>query len=182
MENLDSVLPPLRVDNQLKELIQKEATKHGMNESEFRRKILLEYFANSPKIKGVLNLDLNTKDKQRIRVNIPKDLMNELSSTGYLSVYNSFNSLIQSLIITSITDIQLLTDEDTKAFITLIRELQALGRNFNQLVKAVNYQIKYKDKAELTTLKNIHAAVLIIEEKIINIESIAKAITRAKGA
>lgn len=166
MKTLNQRLAALRVDDEIYRKIMLDAENNGCSESIIRRMIYINHYnLNTIKVDALkFNLDLSKTERYTLR--LPKSLIDEINNSSYATVYGTLNSLIQALLTSSLYNIEEITDADKKNNLLLHRELQSIGRNLNQITKALNYQLKTNNKIEIPAVERAYIIVCELREEV----------------
>lgn len=171
MTKLNKVLPPIRVSAELAQKVEQSAEANNISVSEYRRLILTKF--HDMELWAGKELQIDHSDKKQITLRIPKDLLKEIAP--YLNVFDSINSLVQSMMIALVTNQIILDDEQIIELLKFKKDLEPIGRNLNQLTRAVNYQMKVSSNINYQTLDNL---INVINRIDININSSLKLIEK----
>lgn len=134
-------LPPLRITKKIADRFDQELKLTGLNSSELRRKILINYFKEKDIDKEKIEIERGGKNL-RYEIRINENLYKNLERLNYLDIHNSLSSLVKNLLLSEINKTKLLKEEDKNKLEESVFEIQAIGRNLNQITRALNYQVK----------------------------------------
>ena len=146
-----------RVDEELKSLFQQKAESINLSESELLRKVVLEFFAhekNSDALADVLTAiepDAENAENEKMTIRLPRflvDAAKEKAKAKGMATSRWIAALVQS----SLMQKPVMVDQELTVLRSNIRELNAIGRNINQMARALNESKNNTDKVKLDNL------------------------------
>ncbi len=140
-----------RVDASIKERFQQRAAAHGLSESEQLRALVLAFLDGAP-ASGPVPIDPENADLERITVRLPAFLLE--SAKGRAAALGMAPSRwIASLVHSNLRKEPVTTETETAALQRCTYELSAIGRNINQIARALNQAPNETERVKLDTLK-----------------------------
>ena len=142
------------VDEDIKQRFQQHSLDKGLSESELLRSIVMEVLLNNPfneSEKPDLTLDFEKTETERITVRMPGFLLEAAKEKGRekgMATSRWIAALVQS----NIAKNPVMADQELITLKATIRELTAIGRNINQMARALNESRNNVDKVNLDTL------------------------------
>jgi predicted DNA binding CopG/RHH family protein len=142
------------VGEDLKQLFQQYSQESGLSESELLRSIVIGAMRNiqfTESDKPDLTLDFEKNETERITVRMPSFLMQAAKEKGKekgMATSRWIAALVQS----NIAKNPVMADQELITLKSTIRELTAIGRNINQMARALNESRNNVDKVNLDTL------------------------------
>jgi len=143
-----------QVDIELKQRFQKLSKSNGLSESELLRSIVIDAMRNiefNESDKFGLNLDFEKSETERITVRMPSFLMQAAKEKGKAKGMAT-SRWIAALVQSNIAKNPVMADQELNNLKASIRELNAIGRNINQMARALNESRNNTDKVNLDTL------------------------------
>ena len=146
-----------RVDEELKSLFLHKAEVLNLSESELLRKLVLDFFAqakNSDTLADVLKAvepDAENAVNEKMTIRLPRflvDAAKEKAKAKGMATSRWIAALVQS----SLMQKPVMVDQELNELRTNIRELNAIGRNINQMARALNESKNNTDKVKLDNL------------------------------
>lgn len=143
-----------KVDEDLKKLFQKHCRKDGLSEAELLRSIVIDAIIKKPLVESAqpdLKPDPDRTEPERITVRMPGFLMDAAKEKGRekgMAPSRWIAALVQS----NLARQPVMADQELLALKANIRELTAIGRNINQMARALNESRSNMDKVKLDTL------------------------------
>ena len=146
-----------RVDEDLKSLFLQKAEVLNLSESELLSKIVLEFFAhakNKDEVEDVLRAvqaDAENAEIEKMTIRLPRflvDAAKEKAKAKGMATSRWIAALVQS----SLMQKPVMVDQELNELRTNIRELNAIGRNINQMARALNESKNNTDKVKLDNL------------------------------
>ena len=146
-----------RVDDDLKSLFLHKAEALNLSESELIRKLVLDFFAhekNKDEVEDVLRAvqaDAENAEIEKMTVRLPRflvDAAKEKAKAKGMATSRWIAALVQS----SLMQKPVMVDQELNELRTNIRELNAIGRNINQMARALNESKNNTDKVKLDNL------------------------------
>ena len=146
-----------RVDEDLKSLFLQKAEERDLSESELLRKIVLEFFTHEKKkdeVEDVLRAvepDAENAENEKMTIRLPRflvDAAKERAKAKGMATSRWIAALVQS----SLMQKPVMVDQELTVLRSNIRELNAIGRNINQMARALNESKNNTDKVKLDTL------------------------------
>ena len=142
------------VDEDLKHRFQQHSLDKGLSESELLRSIIMDALSNNPfqeSDKPDLSLAFEKIETERITVRMPGFLLQAAKEKGRekgMATSRWIAALVQS----NIAKNPVMADQELITLKATIRELTAIGRNINQMARALNESRNNVDKVNLDTL------------------------------
>lgn len=142
-----------RAEPEIKALFRKRAMAKGLKESELLRRLVLSELGKSePEL--VTKPDLKKIDFERITVRMPLFLLD--ATKAHAKVKGMAPSRwITALVQSNITNQPVMTDVQLVELRSSNRELAAIGRNINQIAKAINEAFYETERLRLDKLAEI---------------------------
>ena len=143
-----------QVDIELKQRFKKLSKSNGLSESELLRSIVIDAIRNiefTESDKLGLNLDFEKSETERITVRMPSFLLQAAKEKGK-SKGMATSRWIAALVQSNIAKNPVMADQELNNLKASIRELNAIGRNINQMARALNESRNNTDKVNLDTL------------------------------
>ncbi len=146
-----------RVDEELKSLFLHKAEALNLSESELLRKVVLEFFAqekNSDTLADVLTAvepEAENAVNEKMTIRLPRflvDAAKEKAKAKGMATSRWIAALVQS----SLMQKPVMVDQALNELRANIRELNAIGRNINQMARALNESKNNTDKVKLDNL------------------------------
>jgi predicted DNA binding CopG/RHH family protein len=146
-----------RVDEDLKSLFLQKAEERNLSESELLRKVVLDFFAqekNSDTLADVLKAvepDAENLENEKMTIRLPRflvDAAKERAKAKGIATSRWIAALVQS----SLMQNPVMVDQELTVLRSNIRELNAIGRNINQMARALNESKNNTDKVKLDNL------------------------------
>ncbi len=146
-----------RVDEDLKSLFLQKAEERNLSESELLRKVVLDFFAqekNKDEVEDVLKAvepDAENAENEKMTIRLPRflvDAAKERAKAKGIATSRWIAALVQS----SLMQNPVMVDQELTVLRSNIRELNAIGRNINQMARALNESKNNTDKVKLDTL------------------------------
>jgi hypothetical protein len=146
-----------RVDEDLKSLFLHKAEALNLSESELLRKLVLEFFApekNSDALEDVLTAvepDAENAGNEKMTIRLPRflvDAAKDKAKAKGMATSRWIAALVQS----SLMQKPVMADQALNELRANIRELNAIGRNINQMARALNESKNNTDKVKLDNL------------------------------
>ncbi len=146
-----------RVDEELKSLFLHKAEVLNLSESELLRKLVLDFFAqakNSDTLADVLKAvepDAENAVNEKMTIRLPRflvDAAKEKAKAKGMATSRWIAALVQS----SLMQKPVMDDQALNELRANIRELNAIGRNINQMARALNESKNNTDKVKLDNL------------------------------
>jgi len=142
------------VDEEPKQLFKKLSNERGLSESELLRSIVLEAIRKTPfteSAQSELQPNPERTESERITVRMPGFLMNAAKDRA------TAKGMVPSRWIAALAQSNLarkpvMADHELLALKANIRELTAIGRNINQMARALNESRSNTEKVKLDTL------------------------------
>lgn len=140
-----------RVDSSTKERFQQRAAAHGLTGSEQLRALVLEFLDDTPASEPAA-IDPENADLERITVRLPAFLLE--SAKGRASALGMATSRwIAALVQSNLMKEPVTTETEMAALQRCTYELSAIGRNINQIARALNQAPTETERVKLDTLK-----------------------------
>ena len=142
------------VDTELKQRFQKLSKSKGISESELLRSIVMENLLNNPlneSDKPDLTLGFEKTETERITVRMPGFLLEAAKEKGKAKGMAT-SRWIAALVQSNIAKNPVMAEQELITLKATIRELTAIGRNINQMARALNESRNNVDKVNLDTL------------------------------
>ena len=143
-----------KVDEDLKQLFKQQTKNNGLSESELLRLIVIEAMGKaqfSESNKTDLTPDTEKSETERITVRMPSFLMQAAKEKGKAKGMAT-SRWIAALVQSNIAKNPVMADQELNNLKASIRELNAIGRNINQMARALNESRNNTDKVNLDTL------------------------------
>ena len=146
-----------RVDEDLKSLFLQKAEERNLSESELLRKVVLDFFAqekNKDDVEDVLKVvepDAENAENEKMTIRLPRflvDAAKERAKAKGIATSRWIAALVQS----SLMQKPVMVDQALNELRANIRELNAIGRNINQMARALNESKSNTDKVKLDNL------------------------------
>jgi predicted DNA binding CopG/RHH family protein len=146
-----------RVDEELKSLFLHKAEALNLSESELLRKLVLEFFAqekNKDKVEDVLTAvepDAENAVNEKMTIRLPRflvDAAKDKAKAKGMATSRWIAALVQS----SLMQKPVMVDPELSELRANIRELNAIGRNINQMARVLNESKNNTDKVKLDNL------------------------------
>jgi len=146
-----------RVDEDLKSLFLQKAEALNLSESELLRQVVSEFFAhakNKDEVEDVLKSvepDAENAEIEKMTIRLPSflvDAAKEKAKAKGMATSRWIAALVQS----SLMQKPVMADQALNELRTNIRELNAIGRNINQMARALNESKNNTDKVKLDNL------------------------------
>jgi hypothetical protein len=148
-----------RLDAETKAAFSRRATARGLSESELLRAVVLaEIRDGAPTAPAPAEPDSERTDVERLTVRLPAFLLDAVKARGAacgLATSRWIAALVQS----NLTRQPVLTDDELSAVQAANRELAAVGRNLNQIARALNEAVQGAERVRLDTLAELAAAI-----------------------
>ncbi len=127
-----------RVDEDQKKRFIRKAKTLNMTESELLREIVLAVIDQNNGIDQPIEPDAENAEAVRVTLRMPRFLREGVELRAKLRGMEAVNRWITALIQSNLTRNPVMTDEEIRELKTSNRELAAIGRNINQIAKALN--------------------------------------------
>jgi len=172
-----------RVDEDLKSLFLQKAEERNLSESELLRKVVLDFFAqekNKDDVEDVLKVvepDAENAENEKMTIRLPRflvDAAKERAKAKGIATSRWIAALVQS----SLMDKPVMADQELTVLRSNIRELNAIGRNINQMARALNESKNNTDKVKLDTLDLLRT---YLDRNIAFVRSLVRASQQAWG-
>jgi len=172
-----------RVDEDLKSLFLKKAEALNLSESELLRKVLLEFFAhakNTDEVEDVLRAvepDAENAENEKMTIRLPRflvDAAKDKAKAKGMATSRWIAALVQS----SLMQKPVMVDQELNELRTNIRELNAIGRNINQMARALNESKNNTDKVKLDNLDLLRT---YLDRNIASVRGLVRASQKAWG-
>ncbi len=148
-----------RVDEELKSLFLHKAEALNLSESELLRKVILEFFAQEKnkdkvEVEDVLTAvepEAENAVNEKMTIRLPRflvDAAKEKAKAKGMATSRWIAALLQS----SLMQKPVMVDQELTELRANIRELNAIGRNINQMARALNESKINTDKVKLDNL------------------------------
>ncbi len=146
-----------RVDEDLKSLFLHKAESLNLSESELLRKLVLDFFAqekNNDEVGDFLRAaepDPENAGNEKMTIRLPRflvDAAKEKAKAKGMATSRWIAALVQS----SLMQKPVMVDQALNELRANIRELNAIGRNINQMARALNESKGNTDKVKLDNL------------------------------
>ena len=146
-----------RIDPELKSLFLQKAEESNLSESELLRKLVLDFFAhekNKDEVEDVLTAvepDAENAENEKMTIRLPRflvDAVKEKANANGMVTSRWIAALVQS----SLMQKPVMADQELTVLRSNIRELNAIGRNINQMARALNESKNNTDKVKLDNL------------------------------
>jgi predicted DNA binding CopG/RHH family protein len=142
------------VDKELKKRFQKLSKSKGVSESELLRSIVMEALLNNPFQESYnpdLTLAFEKIETERITVRMPGFILEAAKEKGKAKGMAT-SRWIAALVQSNIAKNPVMAEQELITLKATIRELTAIGRNINQMARALNESRNNVDKVNLDTL------------------------------
>jgi len=146
------------VDNDTKERFHEIALSQGMTEAELLRSVVLMLVDQQEVSADAIVLRPDNTKSSRITVGIPGFLVDAVktrASSKGMAVSRWVAALVQS----NVTGQPVMTDKELLALQASGRELAAIGRNVNQIAKALNIAFEETDRVKLKLLSELSQVI-----------------------
>ena len=143
-----------KVDEDLKKLFKQHTKNNGLSESELLRLIVIEAMGKaqfSKSDKTDLKPNTEKSETERITVRMPSFLMQAAKEKGKAKGMAT-SRWIAALVQSNIAKNPVMADQELNNLKASIRELNAIGRNINQMARALNESRNNTNKVNLDTL------------------------------
>jgi predicted DNA binding CopG/RHH family protein len=146
-----------RVDEDLKSLFLQKAEERNLSESELLRKVVLDFFAhekNKDEVGDVLRTvepDAENAENEKMTIRLPRFLVDAAKDKAKAKGMVT-SRWIAALVQSSLMQKPVMADQELTVLRSNIRELNAIGRNINQMARALNESKNNTDKVKLDTL------------------------------
>ena len=159
--------PPVliaRVDASIKERLQQRAAANGLSESEQLRALVLAFLDGAP-ASGTVPVESENAELERITVRLPAFLLE--SAKGRATALGMAPSRwIAALVQANLMKEPVTTETETEALQRCTYELSAIGRNLNQIARALNQAPHETERVKLDTLKVLGESIARTRESI----------------
>jgi predicted DNA binding CopG/RHH family protein len=147
------------VDPETKEHFQKISKTRGLSESELLRSVILEITSKVATNNQIIQPPkIDNIELERITVRLPRFLMEAIKQRGKLKGMAA-SRWIAALVQTNLTGNPVMTDKEITVLQSSNRELAAIGRNINQIAKALNEAFYETDRVQLDTLISLRQSI-----------------------
>lgn len=146
-----------RIDSEIKAAFRKLAMKKGMKESELLRQLILSQLGETP-LEKIAEPDSKKLDLERMTVRMPLFLLEAVEASAKI------RGMVPSRWITALVQSNLMgqpvmTDAELLELKASNRELAAIGRNINQIARAINNAFYETERLRLNKLSEISQAI-----------------------
>lgn len=145
------------VENETKYKFASMAKAKGLSESAFLRQIILLVLGEAPN-QTAIKANPEKRDLVKWSIYIPRFLL-EAIETRSKQQGMALSRWIVSLIQSNCMSAPVVTDAELVRLRESIRELNYIGRNINQIAKALNENFQETDRVNLATLKSLEATI-----------------------
>lgn len=147
------------VDPEIKTRFHNMAKARGLSESELLRAIVLAATGGEKDSDQAINPDAKKVEANRITVRMPRFLMEATKERAKLKGMAS-SRWIAALVQSNLTRKPLMTHEQLIELQASNRELAAIGRNINQIAKAINEAFFETERIRLDKLAELQKAIM----------------------
>lgn len=149
------------VDPDLKEAFHLTATENNTSESALLNRILLTFLRRNPVDGGRIDAGENNIRRKRVTIRLTVHEEAELAKRA-TALAMSRSRYLASLFRTHISSAPYFSDEEINILKELARQMAGIGRNINQIAKALNTSLDNAHLVQAVELKQVHE--LIMEE------------------
>lgn len=146
------------VEPETKARFQSMATMRGLSESELLRAVVLAVTDPEPAAAAPIKPDLKRAEVERMTLRLPRFLM-EATKARAKSKGMAPSRLVAALVQSNLAGQPVMTDAELAELRASNRELAALGRNLNQIAKALNETFYETERVRLDKLAELSQAI-----------------------
>ena len=146
------------VDALIKKRFHRKAKESDMTESELLRAVVMVIIDDANDDNLPVAVDLEKSDTERVRLRLPRFLMDavrEKAKAKGMAPNRWLGALVQS----NLTKQPVMSDAELMALQASSRELAAIGRNINQMAKALNEAFYETERVRLDKLDELSRAI-----------------------
>lgn len=153
------------LDRFLKTRLASVAKREGVSESSYLRKLLSEKLEPSAGSESAIIASVEDVVTKKVTVVLPEFLKRRATSKAK-SKGMKLSPWIMSLVQSHLLQLPVMTHNELAALNASNRELAAIGRNLNQIAKALNEHFHETDRLKLDFLATLQTSITINREKI----------------
>lgn len=148
-----------RVPNALKQAFSARAFARGLSESELLRELIATEVGKADRQIPLAEVDLNNLTTGRMTVRLPGFLLDGAKARA--QARNMAPSRwVAALVQSNLTALPVLTHQEVNAVVAANRELAAIGRNINQIARALNENYRDVELARVDRLQQLLAVLV----------------------
>ena len=146
------------VETETKTRFRKLAKTRGLSESELLRSVVLVVTGQDADADQPLKPEAENSELERMTVRLPGFLMDAAKQRGKAKGMAA-SRWVAALVQTNLTGKPVMTDKELAVLQASNRELAAIGRNINQIAKALNEAFHETERVRLDTLAALNQSI-----------------------
>lgn len=167
------------VDSSIKAAFKGRATAAGLSESDLLRVVVRDAMGKAGKVPAAITSSAEDAGTDRMTVRMPAFMLKNLRKRAKAMGLSSASRWVASLVQSTLMRDPVMLDAEIEALRASNRELAAIGRNLNQIARALNDNFNETDRLKLQLVDVLQES---ISDNRLAIRALVRASRKAWGA